>query len=106
MSRRPWARTVPDLVKEWSSLTPEALAIIPATGAPMTYSELEKLVECVAESLLVRGIGPGSVVGLLAPNIREWIPTALAVQAVGAQLAAFNTFVKPLELAYLLEHSN
>lgn len=105
MSRRPWARTVPDLIKEWSSLTPEATAIIPATGDPITYSELEDLMEGIAESLLDRGIGHSSVVALLAPNIREWIPTALAVQAVGAQLSAFNTFVKPLELAYLLEHS-
>lgn len=105
MSQRPWARTVPELVCEWSSRTPNAPAIVPEVGSSISYSQLERMVRGIAESLTVRGIGRGSSVGLLAPNIAEWIPTALAVQSVGAQLAAFNTFVKPRELSFLLDHS-
>ena len=105
MSRRPWARTLPDLIREWTSLTPDAIAVIPSEGVPLSYSDLDRMMSKIAAALAHRGIGPGTTVGLLAPNIAEWIPTALAVQATCARLAAFNTFVKPLELTYLLEHS-
>ena len=105
MSRRPWARTLPDLIREWGSLTPHAVAVIPSQGPAISYSELDRMMSQVAEALARRGIGPNTTVGLLAPNIAEWIPAALAVQATCARLAAFNTFVKPLELTYLLEHS-
>ena len=105
MSRRPWSRTLPDLIGEWSSLSPDASAFVTSTGARVSYAELERMMTLISGSLARRGIGRGDTVGLLAPNVLEWIPTALGVLATGARVAAFNTYVKPLELTYLLEHS-
>lgn len=105
MTRRPWSRTLPDLVRECSAATPEAEALVSTDGERLTYAQLESTMLQVGAGLRRRGVRTGDTVGLLAPNLIEWVPTALAVQDLGAKVAAFNTFVKPLELGYLLEHS-
>ena len=105
MTRRPWSRTLPDLVRERSAATPDAEALVSTDGERLTYAELELMMLQVGAGLRRRGVGSGDTVGLLAPNLIEWVPTALGVQDLGARVAAFNTFVKPLELDYLLEHS-
>ena len=105
MTRRPWSRTLPDLVRECSAATPGAEALVGTDGGRITYAELESAMVQVGAGLRRRGVGRGDTVGLLAPNLIEWVSTALAVQELGAKVAAFNTFVKPLELAFLLEHS-
>lgn len=105
MTRAPWSRTLPDLVRERSAATPDAEALVSTDGQRLTYAELESTMLRVSAGLRRRGVGPGDTVGLLAPNVIEWVPTALGIQDLGAKVAAFNTFVKPLELGYLLEHS-
>ena len=85
--------------------TPDADAVVATTGERLSYAQLADAMARVATGLADRGVGRGDTVGLLAPNVLEWIPTALGVQESGARLAAFNTFVKPLELTFLLEHS-
>ncbi|MEI8056538.1 MAG: class I adenylate-forming enzyme family protein [Actinomycetes bacterium] len=105
MSQSPAARTLPDLVREFSAATPDAEALVSTDGDRMTYAQLERSMLEVSAGLREQGIGRGDTVGLLAPNLIEWVPTALAVQELGARVAAFNTFVKPLELVFLLEKS-
>jgi acyl-CoA synthetase (AMP-forming)/AMP-acid ligase II len=104
-TRRPWARTLPDLVRECSSRFPDVEAVVGSAGDRLTYAELEQQMDGVAAGLHRHGVGPGTSVGLLAPNLIAWVTAALGVQESGGRLAAFNTFVKPLELGFLLEHS-
>lgn len=101
----PVARTVPDLIREMAASAPDAKAIIPESGQPLSYSDLAKLVEAGASGLRALGVGRGSTVAVMAPNIVEWVPAVVGAQAAGAQVAAFNTFVKSYELTYLMEHS-
>ena len=105
MTQGPRARTLPDLVREFSAATPDAEALVGTDGSRMTYAQLERSMLEVSEGLRSRGVGRGDTVGLLAPNVIEWVPTALGVMDIGARVAAFNTFVKPLELDYLLDNS-
>lgn len=105
MTRLPWARTLPDVVSEWSARTPDAQAVVAESGQRLSYAGLERSMARIASAFAACGVRPGSTVGLLAANVAEWIPAALGAMAAGARVAAFNTFVKPLELTYLLEHS-
>ena len=47
----PVARTVPDLIREMAASAPDAKAIIPESGQPLSYSDLAKLVEAGASGL-------------------------------------------------------
>ena len=97
MTRRPWARTLPDLVRECAAATPDAEALVSTDGRRISYAGLESEMLQVGAGLRRRGVGRGDTVGLLAPNLIEWVSTALAVSDLGATIAAFHTFVKPLE---------
>jgi fatty-acyl-CoA synthase len=71
----------------------------------VTYAELARRSLHAAAGLKGLGIGPGDPVALLAPNSAEWLVIAIALCRRGASLHAFNTWVRPAELDYLLRAS-
>lgn len=74
-------------------------------GKRATYAMLGDRSMRAAAALERLGVGPGDVVGLLAPNGIEWLTIAIAVVRRGGTLHAFNTWVRPVELDYLLRAS-
>ena len=48
----------------------------------------------------------GTHVGLLAPNGGDWIVAWLAASRIGALVVLLNTYYKPRELKWVLEHSD
>lgn len=79
----------------------EALALITPDGR-WTYRQWFEQAQRVAAALESDGVGPGDTVALLCPNRLEWLAVAVGCTAVGARLAAFNTWVKAQELDHLL----
>lgn len=75
-------------------------------GRRVTYATLGDRSMRAAAALERLGVGPGDSVGLLAPNGIEWLAIAIAVIRRGATLHAFNTWVRPAELDYLLRASD
>lgn len=98
---RPAAGTVPLLVDAAAHTVGDRSAVS-RDGTRLTYAALSEQSMRAAGALERLGVGPGDAVGLLAPNDVEWLVIAIAVIRRGATLHAFNTWVRPAELDYLL----
>ena len=75
--------SVPKLFAEWVARIPDAVALVCA-GRSMTYLELDRAANRLAQVLAGRGAGPGQVVGLLFSRSAEAIVAMLAVLKAGA----------------------
>ena len=71
----------------------------------LTFGELAARVEESARALIAIGIDKGDRVAIWAPNIWEWIVSALAIHSVGAVMVPVNTRYKGIEATYLLGKS-
>ena len=70
-----------------------------------TFEQLEKCTSCLSHGLRELGVGEGSVVALMAPNLPEWALIFHATCALGAILLPCNMMLTEDELRYQLEHS-
>ena len=59
-------------------------------GSAYTYAELDNHIHSLAGGLAGRGIAPGSVVGLMAPNIPEYAIVFHGVAVAGAAVTTIN----------------
>jgi len=59
-------------------------------GSAYTYAQLDKHIHSLAGGLAGRGIAPGSVVGLMAPNIPEYAIVFHGVAVAGAAVTTIN----------------
>jgi fatty-acyl-CoA synthase len=92
-----------DWLFQWSTYTPEAVAVADAeTGTTWTYRWLY-LASCrLARELEARGVGPGDRVAVLAGSEVEYFPLFFAVQRLGAMLVPLNFRLAPRELAHIV----
>ena len=70
----------------------------------LSYRGLEAESRRLGRALLADGVGPGSRVGLLAPNGPEWVVGWMAAARVGALVVLLNTFHQARELSWALSH--
>ncbi|MGO1056203.1 amino acid adenylation domain-containing protein [Crossiella sp. CA198] len=63
--------------------TPEATAVLAGTGT-LTYAELDRRAEALADALAARGAGPEQVVALALPRTAELVVALLAIVKTGA----------------------
>ncbi|MFT4052035.1 MAG: AMP-binding protein [Microbacterium sp.] len=86
----------------FGSLSPddaERVALIdPATGAETTYGALKAQIEAFAGALAARGVGIGTVVGLLCPNIPAFATVFHGVLRAGATVTTLNSLYTPGEI--------
>ncbi|NKX86836.1 acyl-CoA synthetase [Nocardia coubleae] len=74
---------------------PDAPALVDERGV-LTYRELDKQSNALANALLARGLRPGSVIGVLARDHRGLVLTISAAGRAGLRLAMMNTgFARP-----------
>jgi len=69
---------------------PEAIAVVSTHGS-ITYAELWRDSEAMAQALLTEGVTPSDRVGLLAKNDQFFVVVLLAVSRIGADVVLFNT---------------
>jgi len=82
----------------------DRLAITDASGASAyTYRELKQAIAQLAGGLAARGIGPGQVVGLMAPNLPEYAVVFHAVAVAGAAVTTINPTYGQEEVAHQLK---
>ncbi len=72
----------------------------------LTFNQAEARSAELAKALLASGVRSGTRVGLLAPNGGDWIVAWLAATRIGALVVLLNTYYKPRELRWVLEHSD
>ena len=95
-------RTVPDIVRYWSAIAPERIAV--TEGArQLTYRELDERSSQLARALLAAGAGPGSHIGYLGQNSAAFFEMWLGATKAGSAIAPFNWRSSPAELAELID---
>jgi fatty-acyl-CoA synthase len=72
-----------------------AIGLVDERG-PLTYAQLDARSNALARALAARGLGPDSVIALLARDHRGAVETMIAAGKLGARLLLMNTgFAKP-----------
>ncbi len=66
------------------------------------FAELRDAADEVTRALIASGVDAGDRVGIWAPNIGEWVLTALGAHRAGAVVVTLNTRFKGSEAAYVL----
>lgn len=75
------------------------------TGLAFTGAALRQRIERLAGGLVARGIGPGSVIALMAPNMPDYAVVFHAVAYAGATLTTINPTYTAPEVAHQLRDS-
>ena len=89
----------------WARRSPDKPALILDRDQRLTYAELARWSDGVAEHLQQGGIGPGQNVAIAAANAIAWVAAAFGVLKAGATIAPFNDRLLGEELAYLAQYS-
>ncbi len=97
-------RTIPRLVRAAAARYSDRSAI---EDGPVTlsFAELGEASLAAARAFLASGVEPGDRIGLWAPNIAEWVVSAIGVQMAGAVLVPLSTRFKRAEAGYVLRKS-
>ncbi|MFE2724829.1 amino acid adenylation domain-containing protein [Kitasatospora sp. NPDC059327] len=100
----PADRTVLDLVRERADATPEALAVV-AGQERLTYRDLLRRADRLAEALAAAGVGRDDLVGLHLSRTADLPAALLAVHALGAGYLPLDPGYPAERLALVLADS-
>ncbi|WP_431028198.1 class I adenylate-forming enzyme family protein [Lysinibacillus sp. LZ02] len=84
---------------------PQAEAIV-SMGKRTTYSELNKLVNQLADALLEQGVFPSDKVVIFMPNVLEFVISYFAVQRIGAIVVPINAKFTLNEVEFVMHHAD
>lgn len=96
--------TLADLVRDVAQRNGTKPAIIFQDNA-ISYAALDAAIEQAANGLVARGIGQGDRVGIMVPNLPQFVIAYYAVQRVGGTVVPINVLYKADEIAYVLNDS-
>ncbi len=92
-----------ELLRRAAELYPDAEVVDPAGRT--TYAEAYQNAQRLATALARRGVGPGTVVGVLGVNDRRFFELHFALSMLGAVIHPLNFRLPPADLAYTVEHA-
>ena len=75
-------------------------------GKRITYGEMDRLANAMANGLKEKGIGQGDKVVLFMPNVPEFVVAYFAVQRLKAVIVPINAKLTQNEISYILDHSD
>ena len=96
--------TIGDLLRKQAEAFPDRLAV-KFGEREITYRELDEMVDRLAYTLFRMGVRKGDKVGLWMQNIPEWVVGWFAVPRIGGVVVPMDTWYKPSEAEYILQHS-
>jgi amino acid adenylation domain-containing protein/non-ribosomal peptide synthase protein (TIGR01720 family) len=94
--------TVPERFAGWAAATPDALAVA-AAGEELTFGELDRRADALAQRLRGAGVGPESRVALLLDRTAEMPVALLGVWKAGGACVPLDPASPPERLATLLQ---
>jgi long-chain acyl-CoA synthetase len=98
----PLPANVPALLREAAAAKPDHVAIdFFETPERLTYSQLEARVRQLAAGLASLGVGQGTHVAVMLPNVSAFPVTWLAIATLGAVMVPVNGAYTPREVAYV-----
>jgi len=71
-------------------------------GAVLTYREMDRLTDRLAAALIKTGVLPGDRVGVILPNIPQFVMAYFAILKAGGVVVAINPQYKPREIEFQL----
>jgi acyl-CoA synthetase (AMP-forming)/AMP-acid ligase II len=99
----PLPTNVAVLLDEAAAEVPDKVALdFFEDGERLTYGELRQRVSRLASGMARRGIGRGSHVGVMLPNVSALPLTWLALARLGAVMLPINTAYTPREVDYVI----
>lgn len=81
---------------------PDKTALLSA-ARQMTFREVSEEVNRVGNALKRLDVRLGECVGILAPDMAEWVTSFFGIIKIGAVAASMNTLLTPAEQAYILK---
>jgi len=98
--------TVGSLLADTASKHPDTEALVVShQNLRWTYQELSKQVDEMAAGLIALGLAPGDRVGVLAPNMAEWVVLQFATARAGLILVNINPAYRLSELEFALNQT-
>ncbi|MDW3218591.1 MAG: AMP-binding protein [Acidimicrobiales bacterium] len=94
---------VSSFVLQKAAETPDAVAITDGASSSYTYAELSDAVHRMAGGLQARGFGPGSTLGIMAPNVPEYAIVFHAVAVAGGTITTINPTYGAGEVRFQLQ---
>jgi long-chain acyl-CoA synthetase len=92
------------MLTRWAETSPEKPVLF-FEGKTLTYAEVDRFANRVANGLKKLGVEPGDRVAIMLPNVPEFIYTFFGAQKTGAVAVPFNTMYKGGEVAHILKDS-
>ncbi|MDG2025978.1 MAG: AMP-binding protein [Acidimicrobiales bacterium] len=83
--------------------SPDAVAITDGASSTYTFAQLSDAVHRMAGGLQARGFGPGSVLGIMAPNVPEYAIAFHAVAVAGGTITTINPTYGAGEVRFQLQ---
>jgi benzoate-CoA ligase family protein len=71
----------------------------------MTFRQVAEEASQVGNALTALDMRPGEFVGILSPDLPEWVASFFGILKIGAVAVGLNTLLKPHEYAYMLRDS-
>ena len=96
--------TIPSLVNAQARAFGNKLALISNQNS-FTYFQIDELSSIIASNLISLGVEKGDRVAIWAPNMNEWVLSAIGIHKAGGVLVPINTRMKGREAAYILNNS-
>jgi len=97
--------TIPNVLERAAAQWSDQIAVEDGSER-LTYAELLENARQVARALIANDVKAGDTFSIWAPNIHEWIWTAIGGHMVGAILVPLNTRYKGIEASDILKRSN
>lgn len=95
--------TITEWVLKGAGDHPDRAALIDGpTGRTISFAEFESQVKSLAGGLASKGFGPGSVLGIMAPNIPEYAIVFHAVATAGGTVTTINPTYGAEEIKFQL----
>ncbi len=101
----PRDRCVHHLFEVQAARQPDALAVVEAAGAALTYAELDRRAEQLAHHLRGLGVGPETLVGLAVERSPEMLVGLLGILKAGGAYLPLDPAYPPERLAFMLQDS-
>ncbi len=95
------ATTVGGLFQARARIDPQAVALVEGERR-LTYRQLDRRVNQLAQLLAAEGVGRGERVAILSRNCAAYLELELAAAKLGAMVAALNWRLAPAELAHCI----
>ncbi|OQD60396.1 hypothetical protein PENPOL_c024G00628 [Penicillium polonicum] len=103
--RDEYAMTIVHRLDEVALRYPDHVALKPHDGSPLTYAEVHRRINVIANELLRNGVGTGTRVGVFQSPSADWICSLIAILRVGGAYIPLDKKVGMNRLAMIMKET-